>query len=102
MSNKIQITPFSLKQFGFDPHDKSFAAEASMLGIRPGVSPYSRLYTDAMDVGIAIESHVTHKVELFHLVEEKRNSDGDLAYWIFEPVNKALVTRMSKVFIFND
>lgn len=80
------------------PVDRSrmeLVAEASDFGTSFRIS---RLYEDAADVGIAIHSHLTGRVERFYLDFEETHA-GEITAWHFRPVDPAHGCR---VMIIND
>lgn len=94
------INPLSLERFTFHEDTKTLVAEASDFGpMRDGAWWMQRLYDDACDVGIAIRSHETDRVQVFHL-EREETRDGDLLAWHFKPMDKTCPVR--GVTIFND
>lgn len=57
------------------------------------------IYNDAADIGIAIRSHRTGKVERFYLTETETR-EGDILAWHFAPCDKKCPVK--EVVIFND
>lgn len=101
-SNELDLIPLSLEKFTWKAKDQTLSAEESDLHSHSfdGTYPWlQRLYNDACDVGIAIRSHYTGKVERFHLEKEEKR-EGDLLSWTFRPVDKNC--RVKQVIIFND
>ena len=43
-----------------------------------------RLYDDACDEGVWVQSHVTGELKPFNLVNVQRDNDGDVTKWDFE------------------
>ena len=101
-----------LKTFSFNKEKKTLTAEASSL---PGGAMREwdmrlcipgfihQLYDDSCDLGIAIRSQLTGKVELFYWAEsEGRNSDytGGYDKWVFRPIHK--LANVFEITIFND
>lgn len=70
------------------PATRSLIAEASDLGFRAGRLPFSRLYDDACDMGIAIAGK--HSTAVFFLVGEDKDREGEIAGWLFEPTPETL------------
>ena len=88
----------SLKWFYFNPETKELSAEISSIPANLIPRP---LYTDACDLGIAIRSHVTNKVERFAWNEAVgRDTEGERQYWEFLRVNPNCPVK--KATIFND
>lgn len=99
MSN-LPVPTFSSSKFVWDKEYNKLTAEASCLS--PASVPFcDRLYDDAMDVGFAIKSEKTGKVERFYLDHSEKDRDGDIQYWVCYPVNQQLDGRV-QVLIFND
>lgn len=94
---KMKIPTLSLKHFHVDSLHGVLVAEASELPER-GMSLY-QLFDDACDVGIAVESHHTGKVQLYVLSEEQKQA-GELVAWKFVPY-PSQSTRFT-VTVFND
>ena len=91
-----------LERFTYSPDGRSLTAFESDLRDRPFDGGYPwlrRLYSDACDVGIAVRSHHTGRIEPFCLVRTEER-DGDLLAWQFGPApgNDTGLT----VTIFND
>ena len=102
---ELNLTAYALplKRFTHDPAAKTLTAFESDLRDRPfdGTYPWlRRLYSDACDVGMAICSHHTSRLETFVLARELLSADGELQGWEFRPTpdNKTELT----VTIFND
>ncbi len=99
--NELAMRPLDLSRFTYNKTDRTLAAEASDFGpFRDGTRWLCRIWNDSCDIGIAIRSHKTDKVEKFYL-EHEEVRDGDLLAYHFKPVNAALSTVQSVV-IFND
>lgn len=88
--------PHNLQRFSRN-QDGALVAEASDLGGRFGLE---RIYDDACDVGIAIQSHHTNRIEWFYL-DKREERDGEVLAWEFKPVSAGL-HGAQKVVIFND
>lgn len=73
-------------------------AEASSLGINPGITPGRQVWSDSCDLGFLVRSHRTGEERLFTLDScgETRNAEGELTSWRF--LGEGGVT----VIIFND
>lgn len=98
----LEAHALRLERFTHNSKDKTLTAFESDLRDRPfdGTYPWlRRLYNDARDVGIAIRSHHTGRLERFALTRTEER-DGDLLAWHFSPApgNKTGLT----VIIFND
>jgi len=57
-------------------------ADASDLG---SSSPWTRLYDDACDAGLAVQTKKGATVR-FYLAEYERDADGDVTAWTFRPI----------------
>jgi hypothetical protein len=101
-ANVIISYELPLERFNWHPKDGSLTAFESDLRSHKfdGTYPWLRqIWNDSCDIGIAIHSHVTHKVELFYL-EKEHVRDGDLTHWTFKPVSNKHPVK--SVTIFND
>lgn len=83
MSNQFTTDQFHLAIHG------EFSADASSLGLTPGVAPYGRLFNDSLDVGIELHSRRTGQVAKFYLTQELKVA-GELMLWTFAPTDEAL------------
>jgi hypothetical protein len=108
LKNKTSLLPMTshavnLIWFHWDPTTKTLTAEDSDLGQMGGpkggwVQP---VWNDSADVGIAIRSHKTGKVERFYLDRVDMTPDGeDVAGWNFLPVDSDCPVKL--VLVIND
>lgn len=104
--NELHVNPLPLERFSWNAQSRTLVAEGSDFGPlretfdpRTGRTWIQQLWNDACDVGIAIESHKTGKVERFYLSQEETH-DGDLLAWHFKPVSKSCP--VNEVVILND
>lgn len=89
-----------LDKFHWDAETRSLTAEASSFGpAREGTPWIYSIYDDACDEGIAIQSHKTHKIAHFWLMETEKG-DGEIRAWHFQPVVSTF--RVQRVTILND
>jgi hypothetical protein len=93
--NEREVDAIDSDRFDYDPKNRSFTAELSE--IRP-VRFLQPLFTDATDVGFAIRSKRTGRVERFYLYKEDWNGD-DVAGWRFRSVDRSLDV---EVLVIND
>jgi hypothetical protein len=89
---------FMLSKFNHWPLNKELNQEASILGLRPGFVPGSKLWQDSCDFGIMVESDKTGKVFIFTL--DKILGEEDVHGWEFSSYEKDCP--IEKVVIFND
>lgn len=78
--------------------NKIWVAEASELP-RPMCG---EVYRDACDLGFRVRSDRTGKIEYFRLKEEKRDAEGDVTVWIFEPADRRLREMGVEFHVLND
>ena|ERR1700722_15518214 len=98
--SQLNLSPLPLDKFLYSSKDQSLSAEMSDFGpAREGHWWLQRIYSDACDIGIAIRSHYTNKVEIFYL-EREEVREGDLLAMYFKPLSKSC--RVKSVVIFND
>ena len=104
-SNELNIPSIPMSRFHYNKQTRSLIAECSDFGpLREAFDPITgrkwihQLYDDACDLGIAIESHKTGRVERFYLDREEVH-DGDLVAFHFKPLDKTLDV---KVVVYND
>ncbi len=87
----------------WNQRDKTLVGELSSCGNNFRLS---RIYQDACDVGIQLQSHRTGEVATFYLAEEKHDNENDLLYMSFHPtpeeIKKNPRMRDVKVILFND
>ena len=87
-------------QFTYDRDRRRFTAEASDFGPAPFMH---RVYNDAMDMGIKVRGK--NSVVLFYLTTERKDAEGDVTCWEFEPnAMDSLKLNLGpvKLLIFND
>lgn len=97
--NELPMRELDLTKFHFDPKTATMSAEVSDLGISPNEDFIKPIYNDACDVGIAVRSDLTGRVEKFSFID--MDSDGeDVHGWWFAPVNPQC--RVKRVLIIND
>lgn len=94
----------STKYFVWDSKSMTFSAEISDLYSSPLVTNtkalrLQRVNPDNFDLGIALQSQETGKVEMFKLVETNR-VEGDTMFWRFKAINPKI--HNVAVIIFND
>lgn len=104
---KLNITPFPSNHFTYDKETKTLIAESSdLLG-----NHFQRLYDDACDVGIAIQSVKTQKVVTYYLhktvkPEGREFCVGEVVAWEYLPTTESIrqvpECAGTSVTIFND
>lgn len=72
-------------RFEYLKDTKELFADISELS-HAGVNPLGRLYADAADTGFVLVSNITGKEVEFCLVNESKDSEGEIRFWRFEPV----------------
>lgn len=86
--------------------DRTFSCEASDLGCPIGQGPdgLSRLYQDACDIGLELESHVTGRRQKFAYSGAILDRfDNDVLYWLFTVATPyPQVLAGYKFIVFND
>ena len=93
---KLQVNAISSEYFTWNWGERALVTEASCLGNYDG---FQRLFDDAADVGLAVKSSRTGKVERFYF--NKRNElDGEITDWEYLPENPDCGVK--KLVIFND
>ena len=90
-----KLRSFNTRDFDYNKSSRTFATEASDIQF---VQPY-RLFDDACDVGILLESANTGKIEPFYYDSCQKDRENDVLYWLFKSVNPSL---NAQVKIFND
>jgi hypothetical protein len=90
------------RQFHYNKSRKTFTAEMSELGDQP----FIRVYNDACDQGLLLESQNSGQVATFYLYRTHYNSDNDIEYWELKPTRESIksLPRLKdvKMIIFND
>lgn len=98
MKLNLESVALPLERFTFTA-DRTLVAELSDFNLK--YLAMHRIYDDACDVGIAIRSHHTGKVEIFYFDNEDRSADGeDIAGYNFKPVNQNC--KVKNVLLIND
>lgn len=97
----ILNTTIPTKLFDFDRQEMTFTAELSTI-MGNGHDPFSRIYDDAIDAGLALISPRGNVIVYAH-VSTERDPEGETMYWEFEPIpeHKAKAG-CTKVVLFND
>lgn len=107
LKHKASLLPMTshavnLIWFNWNPLTKTLTAEDSDL--RQGATAggwVQQVWNDSADVGIAIRSHKTGKVERFYLDKVDMTPDGeDIAGWNFLPVDTDCPVK--RVLVIND
>jgi hypothetical protein len=95
--------PFPLERFDWGGMVGVLVGEASDLAISPGTPPWSRLFNDACDAGIAIRSGKTGRTVRFYLEREDRDREGEIQGWWFKVYDRdAHGHGVIRVLIIND
>ena len=97
----LKPRPVFASRFTLDRQTRTFTAEASDLGYRAGESPFGRVYPDACDEGLTVISDRSGREVVFAIDHEERDADGDLLWWVLEPVEGEGLAGY-RVQIFND
>lgn len=103
MTYDLPVKIYSSDHFCFSKG--RFVVYASDLGLSAGQEPGQRLYSDACDIGLAIQSKQTGAVVRYSLEATDKDADGDVRAWVFMPVEadcKNAATRRTRVVILND
>lgn len=100
---QLQVPTTLCRQFTWDAGSRTLTAEASDLA---GRGAFGRLYDDAADQGIAIESGRTGRTGRFVVSEEHQDREGDITHWtlVATPETARQLPEMAdvKVVVFND
>ena len=96
---KRQIIAVSSDIFSYHPNTKCMIADASDLR---GVNLNQQIFDDAVDVGFAIRSERTKKVEVFSLIRINKDEEGEVVSWTYAPIDYNLSKIGLKVIILND
>ncbi len=86
------------EMFTFNKSTSTFVSDASLFG---DSTLCKRLYNDSYDLGFGIKSKRTGNVEYFYESLVKKDSDGDLIFIEYIPVNRKLRLDGVTVKIFN-
>lgn len=91
--------------FTIDTGSKEMVADVSDV-VAPRGQVFGPLYDDAADVGIALRNERERTVATFALSNEKRDDEGDVQMWVFEPTSESIQVHPSlkgwTVILFND
>lgn len=94
-TNELPVREYNLALFHFDKATGELTSEASDLnGFGPG-----QLWNDACDIGIAVRSPRTDRVERFYL-DKVLSRDNEVQGWELKPVDPKC--RVKKIIVFND
>jgi hypothetical protein len=85
---QLTLVPHSTVSLYRIPAKGQLVGEASEMGIRPG-HQWERLYDDACDVGIALQSHKTGVTTRWYLLDTERDAEGDITCWKFRPCSES-------------
>ena len=85
---QLQPTPFSIKLFTHNFESKMLVTDMSDLGCRAGHVPFSQLYDDACDVGIAVYNPRTNSTTYWYFVAEV-SEKCEVTKWILQPTNES-------------
>jgi hypothetical protein len=80
---------FRTEQFDRFADIRSISQEASTLGLKPGYLPMGRLYPDAADLGIHLQSCKSNETSSWYLSSEDKNGE-DIAGWLFRPTVESI------------
>lgn len=72
--------------FTYVKESRHFVADASDLGCDHAMYPMYPIYDGASGDGIAIRSTRTGRVVIYSLYRVERDPDGDVLFWLFEPI----------------
>ena len=60
-----------------------------------------QLWNDSMDLGFGMRSLKTGKVVYFTLLDIERDDEGDIRYWVFEPLRPTEALQGYRVRVYN-
>ena len=86
---QLSPAPFPIRMFTHNPESKMLFVEMSDLGCAPGNLPFSQLYDDACDEGIAVYNPKHNSTTYWHTAAEVRDADGDLTTWVLLPTHES-------------
>lgn len=99
---KLSLITFQSSRFTFHAEDGTLTAEASDLRDQH----LQRIYDDACDVGLAVQSGKSGTVITYYLHKEHTNGDNEITHWEYLPlpedVRKHSECANTKVLIYND
>lgn len=87
---QLQVPVFTVRfptQLSVSVSRKLLVTEHSDMGNMPILAP---LYDDACDVGFALHNALTGVTTRWHMIEEKRDADGDLLVTVFGPCSETV------------
>lgn len=89
----LHPAPFSTEKFNYDAATNTFSADMSDLGHDPArVSsprfPLSRIWDDAMDLGMILRSHKTGREIYFAVEHEEHDREGELLFIELRPIRE--------------
>jgi hypothetical protein len=91
-------------RFGYK--NKVFSEEMSTLSGGTRTFSWTRLYSDACDVGVVLVSQKTSKEVRYYLHDTHKDNDNDVQYWELLPctedVRKNPGVKNTKIMIWND
>ena len=89
----MKPAPVSTRQLTWDPTNRQYTGEMS------STRGFGRVYDDACDEGLTLVSARTGNEEVFVVVDEDRDAEGDTRFWTLKPVNRSLDATL---ILFND
>jgi len=93
MTKTLKPAPVSTRQLTWDPQTREYVGEIS------STHGFGRVYDDACDEGLTLVSGRTGNEEVFVVIDEVRDAEGDTQYWVLRPVNPNLDAALR---LFND
>ncbi len=100
---QLQPKPINAQLFKVHAAWQQMSAEHSSLG-NPRL--FNPLYDDAADVGIALHNPDSQTTTYWHLVDEGRDTEGDVMRWLFRPTVETVRRHPHladwQVIVFND
>lgn len=91
----LHPAPVSYRLLTWQPGVRQFVAEASDL------RGTGQVWDDSCDEGFTIIGKTGREIVVV-LTDEKRDADGDVQFWTFEPADRADRALINKVVVFND
>jgi hypothetical protein len=82
--NQLHMTPFPISRFTHNADKRMLYADISDLSVA-GALPFSQIYSDACDEGLAVYNPRTGSTTVWNLASEVRNSDAELFTWVLVP-----------------
>lgn len=85
-----------IRQFHYNAATRHFTAELSEIG------DFTRVWHDSADLGVVVHNPGTGRSVTFVIVDESKDADGDLQYWLLRSVTGTREDGRFTMTVYND